>query len=403
MSNQPHILHVSADFPDPVVPHKTQVIRSLLELTDDGFEHEVLSLNRTFDDPANFAASAITNFGAPRLKSQEMPFDRGVTLTYRAPPFGLLHGAMLDQLGEAIAARLRQTRVPDLLVAHKLTVEGLAVERAAELLGRPFAVTIQGNTDTRIMNMRPDLTTRLRKVFQGASAVMSFAPWSLEQVERRLGRRAGPKAVIPCPTDLDHVLPPRPGRQCLLSMFHLHGARNKNLKCMAAALRSLQRSGRTVELAVAGGGDEADTAVARALAGGATGLHFIGPLERAAVAHCMNNAAGFILPSRRESFGLVFIEALFAGCPIIYPSGRAVDGYFDDCPFALRVSHKNTGEIAEAMMQLIDRQDQHKDALANWQHSVAAERFTRPAIATAFSRHLHDGLGKASAGGLDNG
>ncbi|AGA80578.1 glycosyltransferase family 4 protein [Echinicola vietnamensis] len=37
----------------------------------------------------------------------------------------------------------------------------------------------------------------------------------------------------------------------------------------------------------------------------------------------------FVLPSKRESFGLVYIEALSQGCPIIYTKNEGVDGFFN--------------------------------------------------------------------------
>ena len=38
---------------------------------------------------------------------------------------------------------------PDLIVGHKLTIEGIAVRRAAEALRTPYALALQGGTDQK--------------------------------------------------------------------------------------------------------------------------------------------------------------------------------------------------------------------------------------------------------------
>ena len=40
------ILHISADFPDPLQPNKTKAVSMLLDLTGERFRHHVYSLNR---------------------------------------------------------------------------------------------------------------------------------------------------------------------------------------------------------------------------------------------------------------------------------------------------------------------------------------------------------------------
>ena len=36
----------------------------------------------------------------------------------------------------------------------------------------------------------------------------------------------------------------------------------------------------------------------------------------------------FVMPSLTETFGIVFIEALSQGLPLIYTKGQGIDGYF---------------------------------------------------------------------------
>ena len=382
-ASAPTILHVTADHPDAVEQAKTPVISRLIELTADGFDHRVLSLNRRSPEP--------WRWGWPRLALEETGSDAHLrSFVYRAPPAGLHHHRMLTALADALVEREAGAPRPDLIVGHKLTIEGIVVARMARALGIPYALSVQGNTDERILRARPDLHRLLRPVWHGAAQAFPFTPWALAAVEQRLGARSGPTDLLPCPLAHDTILPPKPAGNGLVTAFHLRNARLKNLDGMAKALDMLGKAGTDEKLSVVGGGSDAERSAARALGGERVQLE--GALPNREIAARFNAATGFVLPSRRESFGLVFIEALFAGLPIAYPKGAAVDGYFADCPFAVAVDAADPASIADAMQRLIADEAGLKDALGEWQRSEAARRFTRPAIAETFRLGLERAL-----------
>ena len=382
------ILHVTADFPDPVDAFKTTVVRTLVELTKDRFRHEVISLNRRSPAPLAFAGSLLAEAGQPELPVKCEPFAHGRAVVYKAPPLGLFHATMLRALGDWLARDQAQTDLPDLIVGHKLTIEGIAVRRAAKLLGVPFALCIQGDTDTKVLAARPDLRAEFDRVFKEAAVVFPFTPWALAEYERRFGPRSGPTIMLPCPTDLDTPLPPSIGGDGLVSVFHLKNHRRKNLNGMVAALRLLKAENAAPGLEIIGGGTEEQIARCRQVAAGVPNVAFEGPLDRHALRERLNRASAFLLPSLRESFGLVFIEALFAGLPVIYPKGTAINGYFEGAPFAIGVDARNPREIGEAVKTVMREEAALKAALRGWQISPAAECFMRGPIGDAFASGL---------------
>lgn len=382
-ASRPRICHVSGDFPDPVSAQKTPVIRDLLQLTQQHFDHQVISLNRQSPDLSSLLSG-------PEPIAQAVAMPMGEALVYRALPRGVFHASALDRLGDALAERLAD-RTPHLLVGHKLTIEGLAVARAAHRLGLPYALSIQGNTDVKILAARPDLARRFAAAFRGAAMVFPFAPWALAQVERRLGARSGPVAMLPCPTDLDQPLAPVARGDGLVSVFHLRHHRNKNLAGLVAALGTCAGTGQPLTLEVIGGGDDRATAACQRIVARAPGATLSGPLGRAALRAKLNRATGLVLASHRESYGLVLIEALFAGTPVIYPANAAIDGYFDGAPFALRVDVRHRKALAAAMQHMVENEVAMKQALREWQHSAHACQFAREEIAQTFA----DGLARA--------
>ena len=164
--------------------------------------------------------------------------------------------------------------------------------------------------------------------------------------------------------------------------------RNKNLSTTASALRLLQKQGQAVPFTLLGGGSGAERARCSAQLRGIPDVSLAGTLSREDMASAFNRGTGFVLPSHRESFGLVFIEALFSGSPVVYPENRAVSGWFDGLPFAIPVNPGDPKALAAAMRRLVLEESSLKQALAKWQHSQHALQFTRAHIAERFSAGL---------------
>jgi len=234
--DRPYVLHLSGDFPDPVETFKTKVIKTLVDMTADAFDHRVVSINRVSPEGETLASLLP---GQP-IRIAEQDFDQGIALTYTAPGRGIMHRTMLRKLADWLTARLlAEDRRPDLIVGHKLTIEGIAVRLVAERLGIPYAVSIQGDTDTKILAVRRDLAGEYRRILEGASMVLPFSPWAFERILSQLGVAELPFLMLPCPTDIDTPLAPRIGGEGCISVFHLKSYKRKNLGHMVGAARLL--------------------------------------------------------------------------------------------------------------------------------------------------------------------
>ncbi len=390
-SRQPHILHISGDFPDPIEANKTPVIARLLALTDDQFDHRVISLNRVSPSISDWTKGTVFSQRHAGAIGRQEAFERGVAAEYRAPAKGILHKTALGRLGDWIAQFALTDGKPDLIIGHKLTIEGIAAARAAKALGVPYALSIQGNTDTKILRARPDLNRVFRTVFHDAAVVFPFAPWALDEVEAKLGVRSGPAQILPCPTDLaadlTSIIAPKTSGDSIISLFHLGRHKTKNLSGLGAAMRLLQDQPDIPILHVIGSGTDTELVDCKKAANAAN-IQFSSPPQRSDLSKHLNTAIGFVMPSLAESFGLVFIEALFAGLPIIYPKGRAVDGYFDDLPFAIPADPRDPADIARAIAHLCRNEARLKAELAQWQNSSQAQAFTESSIAQQFAQGL---------------
>lgn len=376
------ILHLSADYPDPLAAGKTRAIRNLLALAP-AHEHRVWSLNRV-DWRARIAA---LDFG-------DEVGRRHRAVAYGAPPRGLLLRGRLERLADWIAVdAVRDGWRPDAIHAHKLSVEGLAGLRLAAHLGVPLIVSSQGDSDLKIIAARPDLRPIWRRVWREATHVLPFAPWTATRLTALLGPRDGPTTPLACPIGAP-AAPASPRRvgPRFATVFHLGVHRRKNARLLIDAVALAARATPDIRLDVIGGGDPAAfAALADHAARRAPGrIRFLGSLPREAVLAELNGVCAMALPSLRESFGMVFPEALFAGAPCLVPRGWGVDGWLADGMATLSVDATDVGAVADALGRLAAEEDGFKARLHALQRSGGLAPFGDDAIAAAYARTLED-------------
>jgi len=353
------------------VPQKTRAVERLLALVPE-HEHAVYSLNRV----------------GWRRGVAMLPFGEAHrAVAYGAPPKSLMLATRLAPVAEAIVedAAARGLR-PDLVHAHKLSVDGLVAERVAAALGVPYAVSSWGDTDLRILGARPDLMPRWRRVWHGAAAAFCLAPWTAAALEARLGARAAPPVLLPCALAADRVIAPRETGPVIRTAFHLAVWRRKNATGLIRAARLAARAAPGLRLEIAGGGDpDGFAALADAARGAAPAdVRLLGPVPAEAIPGLFNAAAAMALPSFRESFGMVFVEALFAGCPVLWPRGWAVDGWLGDGEAGLAVDARDTAAVADGIARLVAEERAFKTRLARLQETGALDGFRREAIAATY-------------------
>lgn len=379
------ILHLSADYPDPLAPAKTRAVVNLLRLAPE-HEHLVYSLNRVD-----------WRLGVAALDFADAAGAAHRALSYGAPPRGLFLATFLDRLADWIVDDLaRRGLRPDLVHAHKLSIEGLAAERVAARLGAPYALSAQGNTDVKIVGLRRDLRARYGRIWRGAAAVFPFAPWARDRLAAMLGPRAGWTALLPCPAGgPEHRARPVERGPVVVTAFHLASWRLKNAEGLFRAVAMVAREIPQLRLHVIGGGDADAFARLRRLAEATAPGRIVldGPAPNAEIGDRFNGAAAFALASHRESFGMVFAEALLAGAPCLIPAGAAIDGYFPDSPAVRAVPSRDTDAIARGLGALLREQTAAKAALARLQADGGLDLLTRPRIAETYRAGLAVAIG----------
>lgn len=87
----------------------------------------------------------------------------------------------------------------------------------------------------------------------------------------------------------------------------------------------------------------------------------------------------FVMPSIHETFGLVYIEAMSQGLPIIYTKGQGVDGYFQQGEVGFSVDCKDAKAIADSIEKIIKDyariSERSSDAILNFSWDAIADKY----------------------------
>lgn len=371
------IVHISSDFPDTMVPDKTRAVHNLINAVS-GFRHIVYSLNRV---------TALHD-----IVKVEFAEDR-IAVAYGAPPKSILLDTMLAKVADWLHADLVARGVTvSAIHAHKFTVEGLVAVRLAHALGVPFIANIWGDTDLRILGVRRDLRSKWAAIARDATALLVYAPWTIDKIAELVPIDRS-KAIILPPIILRDQFHPAPpvGNDRFVTLFNLDSYRRKNLGALVDAIMTVAKTRPGIHLDVFGAGSPRTTLeIARLIRdAGATGhVTLQGKIDNARFSETLNRYVGFLMPTRRETFGMVFVEAIFAGLPVLHSHGRGIDGSFGTAEIGYACDPSDQADIVRGIEKLITDEARLKANIVRLEAAGGLVPFKRDTIVADYQRLL---------------
>jgi len=147
----------------------------------------------------------------------------------------------------------------------------------------------------------------------------------------------------------------RAGRGFFLTVGRLAaGERYKGHDELLAAMPRLLAAAPDARLVVAGDGDDRPRLEAKAAALGLEGRTlFAGFVSEATLAELYRRSAAFVMPSRGEGFGLVYLEAMRAGKACVAARGSAAEEVVADGETGLLVDPASPAELAASLARLL--------------------------------------------------
>jgi len=230
--------------------------------------------------------------------------------------FGWVRGGIV-----AYEAYCREHGKPDVLHAHNLYPGGLLAHHLSRKLGIPFVVTEHSSWYGREM-LPPALMPRLLRAALASRSMLVVSPALGEALAHKVGIPAAKLEAVPnVLDDLMVVSPsrrlPRSGDEIVfLSIGDLAPVKNQAL--LIAAFASAFGSDPRYRLRICGSGELlSELSALVATLGIQAQVSFPGRLSREDVLFELDNCDAFVLSSDAETFGVVLIEALSRGRPVV--------------------------------------------------------------------------------------
>lgn len=206
---------------------------------------------------------------------------------------------------------------PDIIHAHAVLWGGVAALEASQRLGVPYLVTEHSTAYARGL-IRPWQEPDIRRVLQRAAARVAVS----QSLARLIASYAMgmPIEVVPNVVDTEFfTLPPhpKPSRPFVFLSVALLTPK-KGIDVLIKAFATKFKGYANVELWIGGDGPQRSDLerLVRSL-GIEPQVRFLGLLSREQVREAMWRANAFVLPSYVETFGVVLIEAMATGLPVI--------------------------------------------------------------------------------------
>lgn len=373
------VLHLAVDYPNANLRETTHAVRNFV-LANAAVEHIVVALTRTADPRRQNLVDG-DGAGDPRV----------VSMRYWGPPKGLLHFLAMSIVALRVRRLIAQRGLSvDLIHAHKLCYEGIAGYLLSRWLAVPLVCSVRGDAERLALRYLPHYQPVFRAIAQRCRRLYYVSAWIRPQIERRLKAPPDRGTLLPnfCPgiglptetADADRFV----------SILHLDVYEKKGLGRLVPAFAKLAARHPGVSLDVIGRGTPESVRRIEQLidAAGLRGrVRLLGPLPREELMARLPGYGAMCLPSHNETFGMVYVEALLSGVPILYSRGTGIDGFLDGVEGAVGVDPCSTDEIGAALERLRSGHARMRDWLVQ-NHAAIAARFDAKSYVDRYNSDL---------------
>lgn len=156
--------------------------------------------------------------------------------------------------------------------------------------------------------------------------------------------------------------------------------KNKNFEAVIMAYKKLIKAGYDLSLHVIGSGPKEVDFRKQCETINKSKVIFHGYInDKSKMREIMDNSDIFIMPSLKETFGLVYIEAMSRGIPVIYTENQGIDGFFEEGEVGYSVEPRNIDMIVDSINKITNDYNQISQRCI-----INAKTFNWPEIAKKY-------------------
>lgn len=366
-----NILHLTFDYPDALRANTTMAIKRLVDCAD------------TFAN--NYCISLHNNF--PRRPRAVEGDGRHAVVA----PSGLMLGPGFLRFLNKCVLEIQGRKIPwtaaNVIHGHKLVMEGYIARELSRILNIPYCVSVRA-TDFSILICRPRLKAVAMDILTDAAKIAIVSPWMLPKLRQCFGTRwsdALERKIVLLGNVADGPILFREadnGRFVMPLSLNRSQLERKNVLRTLQAVAATRRMDQRVFLDIIGDGsgmkrvrgwvDRLGLKEHVALIGAVPHEKMIGRLA---------GYKALILCSNPETFGLVYVEGLRGGIPLIFSRGCGFDGFLEGYNFGLGVPDGSVDCIGQAICTMMADHRRFKCSIKRLQEANELDFFSRTAVA----------------------
>lgn len=275
----------------------------------------------------------------------------------------------------------------DVVHASTLFSEGALAYKLFKRYGIPYTVGVRGTDIHSYLQKQPHLLLLGYKILKNASKIIYISSPIKEKVENhrvyQLFNSTFKDKGIVLPNGIDtywheHQREKQkinnPNRLLYIGRFD----NNKNVESLMAAVLILKSSIPNIHLTMIGGGANRHEEVLALCNKYPEEFSYLGKIyDKDKLSAEMRKTDAFVMVSHSETFGLVYVEALSQGLPIVYTKGEGIDGFFK-IPVGEGVDSRDVADIARGIEKLLTNYSQYEcigDQLKNFSWDTICDNY----------------------------
>lgn len=310
----------------------------------------------------------ILYFCASETKLQNMPDNFIVSQPYKQRDrfiFSRKHNKVYEDVKEKIDPKSYY-----LTHAHSLVSNGYISNRLKEDFGIPYITAVRNTDLFTFFRVMPHLIYLGRKIMNEAERIVFLSPayrdLTVEKYVKKEDQQSIYEKSVIIPNGIDDFFFEDPvdiPRKIHAPIRLVYVGRvddpNKNVLTIIRACEVLKRYGVEVKLTLVG---RMNIGLVKKYLESKEYIVYEAIKDKKGVREILREQDIFVMPSRRETFGLVYVEAMSQGLPVIYTEGQGFDGHFSEGKVGYRVVYNNAKEIAH---RILDIQENYSEISKN--------------------------------------
>jgi hypothetical protein len=282
----------------------------------------------------------------------------------------------------------------DLIHAHVALPDGKAASLIAKDFGCPFVVTIHGQDFQQTIFRNRKCHEEIKKTFDKAKGIITVSN-KLKRIGVEHFSEAKDKfTVIPNGInveefqDLDNASKVEGKRAVpvILSVSNL--VKTKGIDLNIKAMSRLRDKYPDIQYLIIGDGNQRETLENLSKETGLENhIKFLGRMPHRSVLQYMKDCDVFSLPSWKEGFGVVYLEAMACGKPVIGCKGEGIEDFVENKKNGLLVEPQNVDSLVEAIDFLLTNPEEAKEIGEEAQERVFKKYSWKGNVAKTISKY----------------